>query len=53
MKKLNLFALALLFVGAIACQNAESNESEAEEAVEEVGEDMEDAGDDIEEGARK
>ncbi len=41
MKKINLFALALLFVGAIACNNPDSAGEKMEEDVEEVGEDIE------------
>ncbi len=43
MKKLNLFAMALLFVGAVSCAN---NETAAEEA----GDDMEQMADDAEDG---
>ncbi|HAD96837.1 MAG TPA: hypothetical protein DCG19_05480 [Cryomorphaceae bacterium] len=51
MKKINLFALALLFVGAIACNNPESADDNIEDGMEEVEEGMEEAGEDIEEGA--
>ncbi|MEQ9263303.1 MAG: hypothetical protein RLP14_09095 [Owenweeksia sp.] len=51
MKKINLFALALLFVGAIACNNPDSAEDNIEDGVEEVEDGMEEAGEDIEEGA--
>ena len=44
MKKINLFALALLFVGAIACNNPESADDNIEDGMEEVEEGMEEAG---------
>lgn len=53
MKKINLFALALLFVGAVACNNVEENDSmeddmeQMEENAEELGDDMEDAADEV------
>lgn len=50
MKKLSFFAFALLFAGAMACNNPETNDDDMEDGVEELGDDMDEMGDDMEEG---
>ena len=50
MKKVSFFAFALIFAGAVACNNPQA-EDKAEDATEAVEEAAEDAGDAMEEAA--
>jgi len=53
MKKVSLFALALIFAGAISCNNQSSTEDAADDAVEAVEEAAEETGEVAEEAAEQ